>query len=78
MDEVVNAAMTRARRLLSPGLELSKASLRQSRLAAAYDSVWVLALAYHNLLTHRRVRNFTMADLRQEVAGVSFRGMAVS
>jgi len=63
-------------RQLSPAL--SKSSLRQSKLAAAYDSVWTLALAYHNLLLHREAKNFTMADLRQEVADITFRGIAVS
>ncbi len=62
--------------MLSPGLQLSTTFLRQSQWAAAYDSVWALVLAYHRIL--RDTKNVTLYNLRQEVAALALRGLAVS
>ena len=75
MDVLLSRVMTKARHL-SMGKEISSSLLRQSLLAAAYDSVWTLVLAYHNILSEGR--NLSQADLSKEIREVAFRGMTVS
>ena len=50
--------------------------VENSLAAAAYDSVWALALAYNNIM--KRNRSILPEDINIEIEELSFRGTAVS
>ena len=59
---------------LSP--DFSKLLLRQSQAAAAYDSVWVLALAHYELIKQNKTE-FLLDDLNKALVGLDFNGLMV-
>ena len=56
--------------------EISKLLLRQSQAAAAYDSVWVLALAHYELIKQNKTE-ILLDDLNKALVGLDFNGLTV-
>jgi len=62
--------------ITTPASFLSDPLLRSSLAAAAYDSVWALAIAYHNSV--KQNLTFEVDNIIAEMKMLSFRGTAVS